>query len=245
LREEAEGFLAGRADALRARGADPVDTRAIGSYSAGHGLHRLARDAGGGVIVLGPSRRRRAGRNFAGPMGSRLAHDAPCSVAVAPDGYEGGAFAKLGVGYAATPDGENALRAAAALALRAGASLLAIAVAAPLPWLDIVEPEFDGVMLQNAYHGHVAHALERAVGELPDRPAIESRIVAGDPVEVLTGATDELDLLVCGSRGHGTLGTVLLGSISHDLLATARCPVLVVPRSGAQTREIQSRCFAA
>jgi nucleotide-binding universal stress UspA family protein len=37
-------------------------------------------------------------------------------------------------------------------------------------------------------------------------------------------------LLVCGSRGHGPLTGVILGSVSSGVLRKARCPVLVVPR---------------
>jgi len=177
-------------------------------------------------------------------MGSRLAHDASCPVAVAPEGYEGAVFARIGVAYAATPDGDQALDAAAALALAAGASLEAIAVDAPLPWLDLVQPEFDGVTLQAAYRGHLAHALDEAVRALPHRPVIEKRVLSGEPIELLTAESAELDLLVCGSRGHGPLGTVLLGSVSHALLETARCPVLVIPR-GRHASASQSRCFAA
>ena len=32
----------------------------------------------------------------------------------------------------------------------------------------------------------------------------------GDPVEIMAAASGELDLLVCGSRGHGALGEVVL-----------------------------------
>jgi nucleotide-binding universal stress UspA family protein len=85
------------------------------------------------------------------------------------------------------------------------------------------------------------------VADLRAKPPIERRVVPGDPVDVLGEETRALDLLVCGSRSHGPLGTVLLGSISHALLETARCPVLVfvVPRTDAQARKLQSRCFAA
>jgi nucleotide-binding universal stress UspA family protein len=235
LRDEAEGFLEGRAAALRRRTASPVSVQAVGSVSAGHALHHLAAETSAEVVVLGPSRRHGAGATLPGPMGARLAHDAPCPVAVAPAGYTGGAFSRIAVGYAPTPDGEGALTAAARLAQQAGAELEAVAVLAPLPWLDLVQPEFDGAALETAYHGHVKAALQKAVAALPGR--IEQRVQRGDPVEVLAGLSGERDLVVCGSRGHGPLGTVLLGSVSHALLATARGPVLVVPRTAARVRE--------
>jgi nucleotide-binding universal stress UspA family protein len=37
--------------------------------------------------------------------------------------------------------------------------------------------------------------------------------------------------MLCGSRGYGPLGTVLLGSVSARLAHTAACPLLVLPRA--------------
>ena len=53
--------------------------------------------------------------------------------------------------------------------------------------------------------------------------------VEGHPAWVLVGAAEKADLLVVGSRGHGGFVAMLLGSVSHHVLAHARCPVVVVP----------------
>ena len=42
--------------------------------------------------------------------------------------------------------------------------------------------------------------------------------------------SNDVDLLVCGSRGYGPLGSVLLGGVSRRLVHRAACPVIVVPR---------------
>src|SRR5687767_7755506 len=85
LRQEAERFLAGRAEAPRRRVPElTIETKTTGAASAAHGLHRLARELDASVVVLGPSRRRGRGVSVPGPMGSRFAHGAPCPVAVAP-----------------------------------------------------------------------------------------------------------------------------------------------------------------
>jgi nucleotide-binding universal stress UspA family protein len=51
-----------------------------------------------------------------------------------------------------------------------------------------------------------------------------------DPADVLIRVSENLDLLICGSRGYGPLRAVLLGGVSRRLTAEARCPVIVLPR---------------
>jgi nucleotide-binding universal stress UspA family protein len=236
LRREAAAFLDGRAAALRpSAGGVQVSTRTTGSYSAGRGLHRLVTETHAGLVVVGPSHRSQAGRIVPGTMAARLAHGAPCPVAVAYAGDVPERLSRIGVGYAPTTDGDEALRAGAALAASSGATLEVIAVAAPLPWMSVIDTEFDGTTLEAAYLEHLAHDLDAAVTALPPSLKVEANTLAGDPVELIAGATERLDLLVCGSRGHGPVGEVLLGSVSNELVEVARCPVLIVPRSSADS----------
>ena len=51
-----------------------------------------------------------------------------------------------------------------------------------------------------------------------------------DPAESLIRVSENLDLLVCGSRGYGPLRAVLLGGVSRRVAAEAQCPVIVLPR---------------
>jgi nucleotide-binding universal stress UspA family protein len=59
----------------------------------------------------------------------------------------------------------------------------------------------------------------------------ERRVTIGHPAERLADLADEegADLIVVGSRGRGALKAVFLGSVSHNLIGVARCPVLIVP----------------
>jgi nucleotide-binding universal stress UspA family protein len=59
----------------------------------------------------------------------------------------------------------------------------------------------------------------------------EVRVVSGSPAEAVRDTVDEEDaaFLVVGSRGQGSLGAAVLGSVSRALAAEARCPVVVVP----------------
>jgi nucleotide-binding universal stress UspA family protein len=61
----------------------------------------------------------------------------------------------------------------------------------------------------------------------------DSEILEGDPVECILRCADvwNADLLVAGSRGHGTVTSALIGSVSHGLITRSTVPVLVVPVS--------------
>jgi nucleotide-binding universal stress UspA family protein len=53
---------------------------------------------------------------------------------------------------------------------------------------------------------------------------------SGDPAEeIIARAKDQgADLIVVGSRGHGQLAGLLLGSVAQKVVAHSSCPVLVV-----------------
>lgn len=52
----------------------------------------------------------------------------------------------------------------------------------------------------------------------------------GDPAAVIAAVADRVgaSLVVVGSRGHGTVGSLVLGSTASKLLATSKVPLLVV-----------------
>jgi nucleotide-binding universal stress UspA family protein len=52
-------------------------------------------------------------------------------------------------------------------------------------------------------------------------------VVEGHPAEVLVEASRRADLLVVGSRGHGELSGMLIGSVSQHCAAHAASPVLI------------------
>jgi nucleotide-binding universal stress UspA family protein len=52
----------------------------------------------------------------------------------------------------------------------------------------------------------------------------------GRPADEIVAYADSIDadLIVVGSRGHGTLTNALIGSVSRDVLRESRRPVLIV-----------------
>ncbi len=65
------------------------------------------------------------------------------------------------------------------------------------------------------------------------------RLAAGSPAEAIREAAEREDpeMLVLGSRGRGGLRSAVLGSVSRDVAARARRPVVVVPHGGAWTAD--------
>ncbi len=61
-------------------------------------------------------------------------------------------------------------------------------------------------------------------------PNVSIEALAGDPAQQILdfAKDDKADLIVVGSRGHGRLAGLLLGSVAQKVVALAHCPVLVV-----------------
>jgi nucleotide-binding universal stress UspA family protein len=183
------------------------------------------------AIVVGPSHRGALGHVVPGSVGERLLHSAPCPVAVASRGYWSSGsrrIRKIGLGFVATPEADEALGAAVGIALRTGAAIRA---------LSVVEPSVTAVpfgrsdpKLEQVARDDVSQSLVRTLGDVTSPVDIAGEVVDGYADDELARLSEEVDLLICGSGGRGRLGRVMLGSVSTGVLRKARCPVLVVPR---------------
>jgi nucleotide-binding universal stress UspA family protein len=61
------------------------------------------------------------------------------------------------------------------------------------------------------------------------QPQIERHFVEGRPRTELSRVADDADLLVMGARGHGAIGSAILGSVSTWLLHQVERPMVVIP----------------
>lgn len=66
--------------------------------------------------------------------------------------------------------------------------------------------------------------------ELGENPSVlvQPRVVQGNPAQVLIEESQDVDLLVVGTRGRGGFAGLVLGSVSQHVAAYAKCPVTVV-----------------
>jgi nucleotide-binding universal stress UspA family protein len=77
----------------------------------------------------------------------------------------------------------------------------------------------------------VREQTEKVIDKLGARvpPQVNVDVVSGSAAEELITAAKEAELLVVGCRGAGGFARLVMGSVSAQVAAHARCPVVVVP----------------
>ena len=89
--------------------------------------------------------------------------------------------------------------------------------------------------LESSLLDELEAVLAEAAGEVTAAGAtVEQRVLLGRPSAAIVDQAGEMgaDLIVMGSRGHGPLHTMLLGSVSAEVVDHAPCPVLVARVAG-------------
>jgi nucleotide-binding universal stress UspA family protein len=231
MREDAEAHL------VRARelvGADvAADFRAVAGASPSKVLHALAEEVGARTIVVGPTHHGTVLRRIAGSTPEHVLDHSPCPVAVAPDGFaqrDAAALRRITVAFDGGDVANHALAAAAELARASGARLRLVnvvnaAAVGMYPPLDV--STYDE--LAQLARKEASDRLQAVATGLTGIE-VETAVLEGEPDVVLVEDSHADDILFAGSRGHGPVRRVLLGSVTGHLLREAVCPVVIVPR---------------
>ena len=143
----------------------------------------------------------------------------PMRVLVATDGSEAAGVAIDLVAHVAWPTGTEIL---VVDVVESGAALFG----GPWPALAIVEAD----RIETDIRAEAEKALLDAKGRLA-RPGltIDTAVLRGRPATRIVERAKQMlaDLIVIGSRGHGTIESMLLGSVSAEVIDHAPTPVLV------------------
>jgi nucleotide-binding universal stress UspA family protein len=141
---------------------------------------------------------------------------------------------KILLAYDGFPHSSHALEEAAELATTGRAEVTVVSVV----------PESDARASKAGGHGWLAPHAHQDVAVahryLSDRGIdAEMKILHGDAVEELCreARTGGYDLIVAGSRRRGTIGRLVLGTISGKLVREAPCPVVVAGKGVAVRHE--------
>ena len=182
------------------------------------------------LLVVGSTHRGVLGRVHPGAVGGSLLSAASCPVGIAPRGYESverSRFDLVGVGFDGRRETLAALEFAASLARDLDVGLRVLAgLTYRLPLRSELASPLDA---RGAERERLEQALAAAAETLSASAAVE--LADAEPADLLVERSEQLDLLVLGSRGYGPIKQVLLGGVSGRVVREARCPVLVVPRA--------------
>jgi nucleotide-binding universal stress UspA family protein len=127
---------------------------------------------------------------------------------------------------------ETATERAIAVAQGLGAALIVVSVIDPVMRRSSGDLRVD--QLRRIQEARVADLVERA-----RRRRIQTEFMmwtgeAGESI-VDAAAAERADLVVVGSRGRGSLGRAILGSVSDHVVRHAPCPVMVVRSASDST----------
>jgi nucleotide-binding universal stress UspA family protein len=205
-----------------------VRIRAAMASSAARGITELAESEHADLIAVGSAHGAATdGRIGLARTAGRLLQGGPCAVAVAPPGLrESASFRHVGVAIDGSPESAAALAAAYAIARAAGSAMTLYSAIDPLS----VSAGDDDAHVRLA----VQELLDGAADAAPEGVNPRTELLFGATASKIAGACEGVvDLLVCGSRGYGPVQRAFLGSVSEELIARSRQPVLVVPRPAA------------
>ncbi len=93
-----------------------------------------------------------------------------------------------------------------------------------------VVPPVDMRSLDEALQREHEQLIEDAIKQVTEDVSVVKVLAQGSPATAIVkqAQKDGTDLIVMGSRGRGEVASMLLGSVSHQVLQRSTAPVLVV-----------------
>jgi nucleotide-binding universal stress UspA family protein len=145
-------------------------------------------------------------------------------------------FTRILLATDGSPHSEEASKYARDLALRDGALVVVVHTFPAVPTY-LSEPWREQLISRDILEGNrVANQAAETLRGAGVKVLVE--VLEGPPADTILRVADvrQCDLIVMGSRGHGDLASLLLGSVSHRVLAHAHVPVMIVKATAEGAR---------
>ena len=190
----------------------------------------IAASARADLMVLGSDRPRAIAGIMTGTVSLRVAAHSDCPTVVVPADWGAATHRQLViVGAALEPSDDVVFAFAASEAERSGGELRIIH-ALPFPHAFLAA-EMIPTVTEDALRAIDGRALRLRVEELRTRYpelTISIRTPKERPAVALVDYGKDAALIVIGTHGRSFIGNLVLGSVCHNLLLNAPCPVAVV-----------------
>src|SRR3712207_5123374 len=143
-----------------------------------------------------------------------------------------GQWKQIVVGVDGSPASRTALEWAGDEAVRHGSDLVVLtAYLAPPPpssgTLSTHEATSSSEAASETAKGLLMETIRDVLGDDPP-VLVQPRVKEGNAAKLLIDLSEDADLVVVGSRGHGGFAGLLLGSVSQNVVAHAKVTVVVV-----------------
>jgi nucleotide-binding universal stress UspA family protein len=220
----------------RARAAAPEVEADVASSLVGPALALDESSTGAAMVVVGSHGRSRVAGALLGATAYAVSGHARCPVVVVRDGRTDppGPGRPVVVGTDGSVGADRALDAAADLAASHGAELHLVTAWTPPhpdPW-DLPPVGYSSMAeaVQDRQEGAERTARDAAARVAARHPdlVVHTSTPEARPEDALEQAADDASLVVVGSRGHGALAGLMLGSSSRALLHHTSKPVMIV-----------------
>ena len=152
---------------------------------------------------------------------------------------------RIVVGYDGSPASRAAIARAAHRAGESGQIYVVHAYTVPRDWIGV--PDYQRLLdVQLDRARDLMSGLEEQSGADLSGTHWETEILSTPPAKAIADVADarDADEIIVGTRGHGR-ARALLGSVAHELIHLATCPVTVIPERAVARVEERPKTAAA
>jgi nucleotide-binding universal stress UspA family protein len=193
----------------------PVDQKLVEHADPAETIMKVAQDGNYDLIVMGYSGEKEEGMHL-GSVANKVSMHSKTSVLVAKEKRQ---LSKILVPVDGSESAEKALRYAVLLAKKTDAKMTLLHVQDP--GLFNLRPE-----LTEKIGGRIlSEAADRVEGITP-----QQKLELGDPAKIIikTARDGDFDIVIMGSKGHGSTARFLLGSVSDHVIHYTDRSVLLI-----------------